>query len=92
MVHYGIWDWYIVGYVKLGLLQWGPILASSIIKQYPSCTAVVKVEPRSKSEIKKDTPYIDELMQERVNFIANALELRLSCNNPPISQEKSEGW
>ena len=26
--------------------------------------------------------YIDELMQERRNSIANALELHLSCSNP----------
>ena len=29
-------------------------------------------------------PYIDGLMQERCNSIANALELRLSCTNPSI--------
>ena len=28
--------------------------------------------------------YFDDLMQERHNFIANALELRLSCINPSI--------
>ena len=30
-------------------------------------------------------PYIDELMQETRNSIANALELRLSCTNPSMS-------
>ena len=28
--------------------------------------------------------YVDELMQERRNSFANALELRLSCTNPPM--------
>ena len=28
--------------------------------------------------------YIDRLVQERRNSIANALELRLSCSNPSI--------
>ena len=28
--------------------------------------------------------HIDRLVQERRNSIANALELRLSCTNPPI--------
>ena len=32
----------------------------------------------------KPLPYIDELVQERRNSIANALELRLSCTNPSI--------
>ena len=33
----------------------------------------------------QNTPHIDELVQERRNSIANALELRLSCTNPSIS-------
>ena len=28
--------------------------------------------------------HIDGLMQERCNYIANALELRVSCTNPSI--------
>ena len=28
--------------------------------------------------------YIDGLIQERCNYIANALELNLSCTNPSI--------
>ena len=31
--------------------------------------------------------YLNWLMQERLNSIANALELRLSCTNPSISEE-----
>ena len=30
------------------------------------------------------TDYINQLMQERRNSIANTLELRLSCTNPSI--------
>ena len=29
-------------------------------------------------------PYIDGLVEERCNSIANALELRLSCTNPSM--------
>ena len=37
------------------------------------------------NKLKKKTLYINGLMQERRNSIANALELRLSCTNPSIS-------
>ena len=41
-------------------------------------------------DIKKSCPshYINGLKQERRNCIANTLELRLSCTNPPISSWK----
>ena len=32
----------------------------------------------------KPHPHIDELVQERCNYIANALKLHLSCTNPSI--------
>ena len=36
----------------------------------------------------KDGLYIDGLMQERRNSIANALELRLPCIDPALMQER----
>ena len=36
--------------------------------------------------------YIDGLVQERCNSIANALELRLSCTNPSIFPAAVEIW
>ena len=36
-------------------------------------------------------PYIDDLVQERRNYIANALELRLSCTNPSIYDKDLAG-
>ena len=48
------------------------LIYSDIFVKYISCLDI-------------DWVYIDGLMQERRNSIANALELRLSCTNPSIS-------
>ena len=37
-----------------------------------------------------DGLYIDGLMQERFNSIANTLELRLSCTKPSILKNKDQ--
>ena len=46
------------------------------------------------TEHKTEAGYIDGLMQERSNSIADALELRLSCTNLSICvyQQKNVGW
>ena len=45
--------------------------------------ACIMVNRKVKVDFARDI-YIDGLVQERRNSIANALELRLSCTNPSI--------
>ena len=60
-----------------GIVFWGDFTLTNISFQQ-KCFLNFKNNP--------PYPHIDGLVQERRNSIANALELRLSCNKPSVCQ------
>ena len=64
----------------LNVLNWLAPLAAHYIKLSSNISNLIS----SLNIIKKYLTYLDGLVQERRNSIANALELCLSCTNPSI--------